>query len=128
MRSIHLAICLIALLTPGIALAVTPVAYVYVAEDAQYVQGQGYTGSPITLFSVSSSGKLTQVKGSPFTLNPAETMVGTNGKHVITVDNTPGNPYLRSYDVASDGVIGKEVSKIDLHTWSYYGGTAELDW
>jgi hypothetical protein len=43
------------------------------------------------------------------------------------VDNTPGNPYVRSYDVASDGIVGKEVSKIDLHTWCYYGGAAELD-
>jgi hypothetical protein len=119
--------CLITLLTPGMAIAASPVVYVYVQQDSVLVPAtNSYSGSPLSVFSATSAGKLTQIKGSPFTLLPAETMVGTNGTHVITVDNTPGNPYLRSYDVASDGVIGKEVSKIDLHTWSYYGGSAEL--
>jgi hypothetical protein len=129
-RPTLLSICLIVLLSPAVAIAASPVAYIYVQEDSTFVTTPShsyYSGSPITVFAASSSGKLTQVKGSPFTLSPTETMFGTNGTHVITVDNAPGNAYLRSYDVASDGVIGKEVSKIDLHTWSFYGGTAEFD-
>jgi hypothetical protein len=118
-RTLPLFFCLA--LSTGAAFAASPVAYVYVAEDATV------SSSPITVFSATSSGKLTHVKGSPFTLKSQETLVGTNGTHLVTIDNTPGTPYLRSYDVASDGVIGKEVSSFALHTWSYWGGSAELD-
>jgi WD40 repeat protein len=85
------------MLGTGVALAASPVAYVYLT-------GPG----GIYAYEASSAGNVTAITGSPFTQTSGQA-VGTNGTHFITQD-----PYfVYSYDVASDGVIGKEVSKID---------------
>jgi len=108
-----------ALLVSASAMAASPVALVYVQPTVEQ-----YAPAPVYVYAAASNGELTQVKGSSVTLPQ---IVGTNGTHFITVDNTPGAPYLRSYDLASDGLIGKEVSSVNLATWSWWGGTAELD-
>jgi hypothetical protein len=114
MRLSHLFVYLIITLCTGVAVAASPVAYVYMT---------GLGG--IDAYEVSSAGKVTPIKGSPFTHTSGQA-VGTNGTHFITQD-----PYfLYSYDVASGGVIGREVSKVEA---SFYSGgcglitQAELD-
>ena len=107
--------CLVTTICTGIAVAQSPVAYVYVAEDAHDTTGS--LNSPISVYAASPGGKLTQIKGSPFT-KPLGTIIGTNGTHFVTVDqNQTTHQYLRVYDVSSDGAIGEEVSKQDLHEW-----------
>jgi hypothetical protein len=127
-RTLQLFFCLI-VLSSSAAFAASPVAYVYVAEDASIVDQYYFSNSPITIFSAASNGKLTQIKGSPFKGIAGQLLVGTNGTHFITVDydSPTNNPYLYSYDVASNGVIGKQVSKVDLHQWCRYNDGAELD-
>ncbi len=123
MRSIFPIACLAALLT-GTAAAQSPVAYVYVAEDYP----SSTATSPITAYAASSDGQLTQIPGSPFT-QTSGFMGGTNGSYFITADNnyTTTYQYLHVYDVASNGVIGSEVSKQDLHEWCADDGGAEFD-
>ena len=97
---------LLALLPASIAFAASPVAYVYVQEDSSQI---GNTApSPISAYAASSTGKLTQVKGSPFK-QIAGVMIGNNGSHIITLDAT----YLHSYPVSAEGVIGAQVSEIN---------------
>jgi hypothetical protein len=95
-----------------------------VAED----QTSASTSSPISVYAASSAGKLTQIKGSPFT-QTSGTMVGTNGTYFVTVDqnDSTSHQYLRVYHVASNGVIGEEVSKQDLHEWCEMDEGGELD-
>jgi hypothetical protein len=91
--------CLIAALCTGAAFA--QVAYVYVSTtDGTYA------------YDASSTGKLTPIKGSPFQTTGG--MVGTNGKFFATV----GTDYVFSYEVASNGAIGKQVSEIDTQKYT----------
>ena len=109
-------ICLIIAFAPLPVLA--KVAYVYVP-----------TPKGIYAFDASSAGKLTLIKGSPFPQVRGIAM-GNNGTHFISVEEyvePSDNPYLYSYDVAPDGAIGKEVSKVNLHTWCSYDEGAEFD-
>jgi hypothetical protein len=124
MRSFSVLACLVTAICTGVAVAQSPVAFVYVAEDVTTPTAS----SPITVYAASPAGKLTQIKGSPFA-QTSGAMVGTNGTHFVTVDlNQPGtHQYLHVYDVASSGVIGKEVSKQDLHEWCADDEGAEFD-
>jgi hypothetical protein len=56
-------ICLFSMLSTGVAFAASPVAYVYVQQDGVFSQSNP-PDSPISIFSVASDGKLTQVKGA----------------------------------------------------------------
>jgi hypothetical protein len=102
-HKIRLFLCLSATLSTGVAVAVSPVAYVYVQQP---LQGD-ISSAPIFAYAATSAGKLTPIKGSPFTATG--TIVGTNGTHFITSYQTD----LYSYDVASDGVIGAQASEIN---------------
>jgi WD40 repeat protein len=116
MRRMHLVVCLMAMLVPGIAFAASPIAYVYVAEDSQFVS-TSWTTSPISAFSVASNGQLTQISGSPFTQTTGF-MLGFNGTQLVT-----GNAdHVYSFDVASDGVIGKEASSASIAGIGNYAG------
>ncbi len=124
MRCCYVSAFLVTTICTSVAVAQSPVAYVYVAED----QPSSTATSPITVYSGSSAGKLTQINGSPFK-QTSGTMAGTNGSHFITVDqnSTTTHQYLHVYDVASNGVIGNEVSKQDLHQWCGMDEGAEFD-
>jgi hypothetical protein len=106
--------CLVTAICTGAALAQSPVAYVYVAETGP---NQTTTG-PISVYAASSAGKLTEIKGSPFTQTTGA-IIGTNGTHFLTVDQNPDttHQYLRSYTASADGAIGGQVSSVDLHEW-----------
>jgi hypothetical protein len=121
MRSFFVSACLAITICTGVAVAQSPVAYVYVAQTDQLVSEQTGT-QPIYTYSVAPDGKVTPVEGSPFTQISGQ-MVGTNGTHFITLGyggDEVGGPlnYLFSYDVASNGVIGKQVSEIDTQSYS----------
>jgi hypothetical protein len=124
MRSFFVSACLVTAICTGVAIAQSPVAYVYVGETASNNISQG-SFSPITAYAASADGKLTELKGSPFTqFENAGVMVGTNGTHFIVAGPEP-NPqgagaftYLFSYDVASNGAIGKQVSVINTALYS----------
>jgi hypothetical protein len=138
MRFPLLSVCLATITSTTIALAQNPVAYVYVGEDAVQTPY-----SPIYAYASSSSGKLTALKGSPFTkAENTGLMLGTNGSHFIFMGQGPngggGAPYnyLYSFNVGSDGVLGQQVSVINtgLYSGTDCGGTtveeargAELD-
>lgn len=124
MRCSLVAACLVTTLCAGTAVAQSPVAYVYVAEDAS----TSSLNSPTSVYAASSSGKLTQIKSSPFT-QTLGTIIGTNGTHFLTVDQNSNttHQYLRVYNAASDGAIGEEVSKQDLHEWCAFDQGGVLD-
>ena len=123
MRSLLLSACLALPICTAVAAAQT-VAYVYVAEN----RSSPTATSPITVYAASSSGKLTLISGSPFK-QTSGTMAGTNGSHFITVDQNSAttHQYLHVYNVASNGVIGSQVSKYDLHNWCDMDEGAEFD-
>jgi hypothetical protein len=108
----------------GVAVAQSTVAYVYVAEN----RPSATSTSPISVYAATSAGKLSEIQGSPFT-QTSGTMSGTNGSHFITVDQnfTTTHQYLHVYDVASNGVIGAQASKYDLHNWCEMDEGAEFD-
>lgn len=116
--------CLMATISAGVAVAQSTVAYVYVAEN----RPSATSTSPISVYGANSAGKLTEIPGSPFK-QTSGTMSGTNGSHFITVDQnfTTTHQYLHVYDVASNGVIGTQVSKYDLHNWCEMDEGAEFD-
>ena len=91
--------CLIAALCTGIASA--QIAYVYIPN-----------GTSTYAYDVSSTGKLKAIKGSPFPTTGD--LVGSNGSYFITVDGQ--NVY--SYAVASNGVIGEQVSEINTQNYT----------
>jgi len=112
--------CLMIAAFTGVAAAQSPVAYVYVGENA--------TQTPFnatSAFAASSDGKLTEIKGSPFTQTTnIGYMLATNGTHFIFVGPDPNNleglmKYLYSYKVEPDGGVGQQVSAIDTQL---YGG------
>jgi hypothetical protein len=120
MRFPFLFVCLAAITSGTIALAQNPVAYVYVGEDAVQTPY-----SPIYAFAASSGGKLTALKGSPFTqAENTGLMLGTNGSHFIFMGQGPngegGTPYnyLYSYNAGADGVLGPQVSLINTGSYS----------
>jgi hypothetical protein len=80
----------------------SPVANVYVQ-----------TKKGIEVFSASSTGKLTEVKGSPF--SDSGQMGAINSSHLVSV----GTDYLHVYPIESTGAVGKQVSEIDTQK---YGG------
>jgi hypothetical protein len=123
MRLSPVFVCLVSALCTGIALPQSPVAYVYVAQ-----QGTQTTTGPIAVYAASSAGKLTPIKGSPFTQTTGS-IIGSNGSHFLTVDQNPQttHQYLRSYNVASDGAIGGEVATRDMHEWCDMAEGGKLD-
>ena len=124
MRTFAVSACLVSAMCTGMAVAQAPVAYVYVAEDLSPAN----TASPITAYAASADGKLIPLKSSPFT-QTSGFMAGTNGSHFITVDQDSNttHQYLHVYNVSSNGVIGEEVSKQDLHEWCSMDEAAEFD-
>lgn len=128
--------CVATAIFPAVAAAAqSPVAYVYVAQTAQQ-DGTSFPSEPIYAFSVDSAGKVTPIKGSPFT-QVTGLMVGTTGSHFITNGQAPGvmgGPsafnYLYSYDVASNGVIGEQASAINMlsYSGSDCDGAGGSDW
>ncbi|MGC2251704.1 MAG: Ig-like domain-containing protein [Acidobacteriaceae bacterium] len=87
-------------------------AYVYVG-----------TSKGVYLYDASTSGALTAVSGSPFSVTG--NAVGSNGTYFVTLDPS----YVHSYSVASNGAIQGQVSQIDTQTYfsepnSGCGGTA----
>jgi hypothetical protein len=124
MRSIHtLILCLMATLSTGVAVAASPVAYVFVQEDSS--QTGDNAPSPISVYSAASDGGLIKLKGSPFK-QIAGVMVGNNGKHIVTLDAG----YLHSYAVSSEGAIGAQVSEINtqLYTGTGCAGVPPFQW
>src|SRR3954468_19496317 len=104
-----LSACLAVAMCAVAAFAQSPVAYVYVA-------GRNASGpAPITAYVADSSGRLKPMKGSPF-VQTTGAMGGTNGSHFITasLDLDGTHPVLHVYNVASNGVIGSEVSNQDM--------------
>jgi hypothetical protein len=122
-RSLYVSTCLGITLCAGVAFAQSPVAYVYVTQTDQ-LPNESFATQPIYAYSVTSKGKVTPVKGSPFT-QISGMMVGTNGTHFITNGYSgdlnggqlPLNS-LYSYEISSDGAIGKQVSEIDTQSYS----------
>ena len=123
MRSLFVSACLASMTCTGMAFAQSPVAYVYVTQTDQ-LPNESFQTQPIYAYSVTSNGKVTPVEGSPFT-QISGMMVGTTGSHFITDgyggDLTGGQlplNYLYSYEIASNGGIGKQVSEIDTQSYS----------
>ena len=103
-------LCLLPVLCSGTAMAQEAYVYDYMPNKGVYV------------YDASSTGKITAIKGSPFKITGQ--MMGTNGKYVVSADSTN----LYSYEVESNGAIGKKVS--DINTQLYSGsecGTIALD-
>ena len=67
----------------------------------------------VDVYSVNAAGKLTLVKGSPFSVTGE--MEDVNGKYLISV----GNTWLHSYPIESSGALGKQAGAIN---------TQELRW
>ncbi|MGB6687335.1 MAG: hypothetical protein WBE76_05790 [Terracidiphilus sp.] len=130
MRPFLVSTCLVTAIFTGAAFAQSPVAYVYVGETSGNTTAEG-PFSPITTYAASSDGKLTEIKGSPFTqFGNTGVMIGTNGTHFIVAGPQPNlggdGPftYLYSYEVGSNGAIGQQVSVIN--TASYGGADCSL--
>ena len=123
MKRANALLSLLALLSTGVAVASTPVAYVYVQEDS--TQTGNTAPSPISVYAVASNGTLTQVKGSPLK-QIAGVLVGNNGSHIITLDAS----YLHSYPVSSGGVIGAQDSEINasLYAGGSCAGVPSFQW
>lgn len=122
MRSFVVSACLA--ICAGLAIAQSRVAYVYVGETSGETAAEG-PFSPITAYAASSEGKLTEIKGSPFTqFGNIGVMIGTNGTHFIVAGPQPNErgdgpfTYLYSYEVGSNGAIGPEVSAINTTLYS----------
>ena len=71
------------------------------------------TAKGIYAYESSSAGKLTPIKGSPFT-QISGSPVGGNGSYFLSLDPA----YLYSYKVSSTGAIGEQVSEIDTQSYS----------
>ena len=97
-------------LSSAMASAASPVAYVYVQENG------GFT---ISAFDAASDGKLTQMKGSPFS-KVEGTLIGTNGTHLIA-GRYNGEEELYSYAVSSTGDVGALVSEINVTKYAAGG-------
>ena len=120
LRISTLALCLAALCpatafsqtSSDVSSAATPtaahVAYVYVG-----------TSKGVYLYNATSSGSLSLVSGSPFSI--AGSAVGSNGKYFLSL----GTNYLHSYPVASNGAIKGQSAQINtaLHQGAECGTT-----
>ena len=71
------------------------------------------TAKGIYAYESSSAGKLTPIKGSPFT-QVSGSPVGGNGSYFLSL----GPAFLYSYKVSSTGAIGDQVSEIDTQSYS----------
>jgi hypothetical protein len=71
------------------------------------------TAKGIYAYESSSAGKLTPIKGSPFTQTTG-IVVGGNGSYFLSLDPA----YLHAYKVSSTGAIGEQVSEIDTQAYS----------
>lgn len=71
------------------------------------------TAKGVYAYESSSAGKLTPIKGSPFT-HTSGSPVGGNGSYFLSLDPA----YLHSYKVSSTGAIGEQVSQIDTQSYS----------
>ena len=96
-------------LTLAIALVSAAPAF---AQTAAYVYVQ--TSKGIDVFSASSTGQLTQVKGSLFA--DSGQMGAVNGSYLVSV----GTDDMHVYPIESTGGVGKQVSQIDTQS---YGGS-----
>jgi hypothetical protein len=81
---------------PAKATSTAPIAYVYI----QVAKG-------VNVYSETADGKLTLIKGSPFTVSGQ--MEGITGSHLLSV----GTTNLHSYLIASNRAIGKQIASID---------------
>lgn len=134
MRFFLVPACVVTAICTGMAAAQSPVAYVYVGESAVQTQY-----SPVYAYSASSDGKLTPIKGSPFTqAENTGIMIGANGSHFIFSGQGPDVSgqvpfnFLYSYNVGSNGALGQQVSVINAASYSgagcsVAGEAAELD-
>jgi hypothetical protein len=87
--------------------------HVALAQEAYvYVSTVGGT----YVYDAASTGKLTLVKGSPFKV-PGST-VGTNGKYWVTYTPTANTSALNSFQILSNGAIGKLVSSVNSQLYS----------
>ena len=71
------------------------------------------TAKGIYAYESSSAGKLTPIKGSPFT-QVSGSPVGGNGSYFLSL----GPAFLYSYKASSTGAIGEQVSEIDTQSYS----------
>jgi hypothetical protein len=78
-----------------------------------YVQTQGSSG-PINAYSANSSGELSTISGSPFSMTGL--MIGSNRSQFISL----GTNDIHAYKVGANGAIGAQLSVID--TADYAGG------
>ncbi len=102
MLSIHTLIFLVTTFSTGLALAASPVAYVYTADQGG-----------IHAFSASSAGKLTSIKGSPF---PAKVLsLAGDGKYLFGVEPIAGNNLnsVGTWEIASNGAL-KFIRSVNL--------------
>ena len=94
-----------------IATLVTAAAIGGTAQASTFVYAP--TAKGIYAYESSSAGKLTPIKGSPFT-QTSGIPVGGNGSYFLSLDPA----YLHSYKVSSTGAIGEQVSEIDTQAYS----------
>lgn len=80
----------------------TPVAYVYI----------GLYNGGTDLYDAAADGNLTLLEGSPF--KTSGLAIGSNGKYFITM----GTKFLHSYEIESNGAIGKQVSEINTQLYA----------
>jgi hypothetical protein len=104
--------CLFTSLSSGVAIAATPVAYVYVQPP---VGGAVYS-TPVYVYAANSAGKITQIEASPI-YDVAGAIIGTNGKIFVTSYLST----LYSSEVSSKGVIGATLSSIDTNGYTGCG-------
>jgi hypothetical protein len=83
------------------AKAAAPVAYVYV----QTLKG-------VDVYDATAAGKLTLVKGSPFSTTGQ--MEGINGKYLFSV----GTTNVHTYAIESNGAVGKQIGAINTQLYS----------
>jgi hypothetical protein len=73
-----------------------------------YVQ----TLAGVMAYSISSSGAITEIAGSPFDVSGQ--MEANNGKYLIGV----GSKLLHAYKIESNGAVGGQVSSINTHSYA----------
>jgi hypothetical protein len=71
------------------------------------------TANGVYAYESSSAGKLTPIKGSPFT-QVSGSSVGGNGSYFLSL----APAFLHSYKVSSTGAIGDQVSEIDTQSYT----------
>jgi hypothetical protein len=123
-RLVRLAVCFVAVLSTVVAFAQAPEAQTEenttntAAAPVAYVYVQTTPG--VVVYSTAANGTLTEVKGSPFKVTGQ--MEDISGKFLISV----GNTILRTYQIESNGAVGKQISQINTASYggSECGGTS----